>query len=114
MYQLDCRFWSQKFHSALLVWRHECNRNGPFYPIISERIKFQFFLVSECLHNNSILIKNEIKLSKIKILFFQKYFQYKIEKPECSDDEDDDDFQVKKDLTDDPAERKQEFMWHGD
>ena len=112
MYQLDCRFWSQKFHSALLVWRHECNRNGPFYPIISERIKFQFFLVSECLHNNSILIKNEIKLSKIKILFFQKYFQYKIEKPECSDDEDDDDFQVKKDLTDDPAERKQESTYY--
>ena len=113
MYQLDCRFWSQKFHSALLVWRHECNRNGPFYPIISERIKFQFFLVSECLHNNSILIKNEIELSKIIILFFfQKYFQYKIEKPECSDDEDDDDFQVKKDLTDDPAERKQESTYY--
>ena len=71
MYQLDCQFWSQKFHIALLVWRHECNRNGPFYPIISERIKFQFFHLSECLHNNSISIKNEIELSKIIILFFK-------------------------------------------
>ena len=111
MYELDCRFWSQKLHSALLVWRHECNRNGPFYPIISERIKFQFFLVSECLHNNSILIKNEIKLSKIKILFFQKYFQYKIEKPECSDDEEesedeDDCGGSSSKVSDDPAERK--------
>ena len=39
-------------------------------------------------------------------------WQYKIEKPECSDDGDDDDFQVKKDLTDDPAERKQESTYY--